>query len=253
VIYDLAYYLVRIIVRLFFRIEVEGWENLRDGACIVVSNHLSWTDTIFIAYALPRTPAIHTMASRATVFNTRFKRWLLPRLAVFPVTRAHGYLDEEAVNTVYRLLESGERVLIFPEGAYGRDGRLRPLKEGIGYFALNSGKPLLPIALSGTDRLRPFSRVRVVIGKPFIPEPPRLLDLKARVERAVAAVGEALTGLGRRPPGRRRRRRWWRVTRRPAGSGESGTPQAEAGAEEAQHPRVEGEQPQHDQRQPDQG
>jgi 1-acyl-sn-glycerol-3-phosphate acyltransferase len=252
VIYDLAYYLVRIIVRLFFRIEVEGRENVPDGAFIVVSNHLSWTDTIFIAYALPRRPAIHTMASRATVFNTRFKRWLLPRLAVFPVTRAHGYLDEEAVNKVYRLLESGERVLIFPEGGYGRDGRLRPLKEGIGYFALNSGKPLLPIALSGTDRLRPFGRVRVVIGQPFIPEPPRLLDLKERVERAVAAVGAALAGVSGRASGRRRRRSWWRVGR-PGASRGSGAPQAEAGAEEAEHPRVEGQQAQHDQRQPDQG
>jgi 1-acyl-sn-glycerol-3-phosphate acyltransferase len=198
VLYDLAYRLVRILVRLFFRVEVEGQENVPAGGCLVVSNHLSWTDTVFIAYALPQRPMLHTMASRASVFNTRFKRWLMPRLGVFPVSRSRGNLDEEAINSVYALLDLGERVLVFPEGAYGRDGQLRPLKEGVGYFALNSGKPLLPISVSGTARLRPWSRVRVVIGEPFIPEPPRWLEVKLRVQDVVETVGRVLGRLGRR-------------------------------------------------------
>jgi 1-acyl-sn-glycerol-3-phosphate acyltransferase len=217
--YGIAYRLVRLVLGLLFRIEVEGRENIPEGACLVVSNHLSWLDTAFIVYALPRRPMLHTMANRSTVFNTRFKRWLLPRLAVFPVSRARGYLDEEAVNTVYQLLESGERVLIFPEGAYGKDGQLRPLKEGVGYFALNSGKPILPISVSGTDRLRPFSRVRVVIGPPFIPKAPPLLELKERVRRVVGAIGDTLERLGQRSA--TPRRRWWRRRSRP-GRAETG-------------------------------
>lgn len=197
-IYSLVFGILRIIARLFFKITVEGRDNVPAGGFLVVSNHLSWTDTIFIALALPHTQMLWTMANATTVFNTRFKRWLLPRLAVFPVTRQRGFLDETAVARVYELLQGGDWVLIFPEGAYGRDGQLRPLKEGIGHFAINSGKPLLPVSLTGTGRLRPFSRVTVTIGEPFIPRVPLVWDVTARVRAVVDVVGQRLAALGRR-------------------------------------------------------
>jgi 1-acyl-sn-glycerol-3-phosphate acyltransferase len=181
-------------------------------------------------YALPAKPPLHTMANESTVFNTRFKRWLLPRLAVFPIRRNRGMLDEAAVEGVYELLNSGERVLVFPEGAYGKDGQLRPLKDGVGYFAINSGKPLLPLSLSGTDRLRLFGRVRVVIGKPFIPDPPRSWQVKERVAAAVAAVRTSLSRLGRRSPGPRRGCLPWRPPSRRRGSARADAPQV-AGVE----------------------
>ena len=213
--YNLAYFLVRLILGLFFRVDVVGEENVPDGACLVVSNHLSWTDTIFIAYALPRLPKIHTMANRASVFNRPWKRWLMPKFALFPVTRQRGYLDEEAVETVYQLLQSGERVLLFPEGAYGKDGRLRPLREGVGHFAINSGKPLLPVSVRGTARLRPFSRVTVVIGQPFIPAVPAWWDLKKGVGAVVATVATALSRLSSSSQRRPLLRRVWDLRLRP--------------------------------------
>jgi len=218
VLYNLAYLLVRLILGFFFRVDVVGEENVPDGACLVVSNHLSWTDTIFIAYALPRLPKLHTMANRATVFDRPWKRWLMPKFALFPVTRQRGYLDEEAVETVYQLLQSGERVLIFPEGAYGKDGRLRPLKEGVGHFAINSGKQLLPVSVRGTARLRPFSRVTIVIGPPFIPAVPAWWDLKRGVGAVVATVATALSRLSSSRPRRPLLRRVWdlRLRRTPA-------------------------------------
>ena len=233
-IYALLQILIRLVLRVFLRVEVEGRENVPDGGFLVVSNHLSWTDTVFIIYALPRGPRLHTLANESTVFNTRFKRWLMPRVAVFPIRRNRGMLDEEAVEGVYRLLEAGERVIIFPEGAYGRDGQLRPLKDGVGYFALNSGKPLLPVSLTGTNRLRPFGRVRVVIGRPFIPDPPRMWAIKRRVASAVAAVRTSLSRLGRRPAGRRR----WFERFRPSPAG-AAAPRS-AWSDVAQVARVEG-------------
>jgi 1-acyl-sn-glycerol-3-phosphate acyltransferase len=230
VIYAVLQVLIRVILRVFLRVEVEGRENVPEGAFLVVSNHLSWTDTVFIMYALPAKPPLHTMANESTVFNTRFKRWLLPKLAVFPIRRNRGMLDEAAVEGVYELLNSGERVLVFPEGAYGKDGQLRPLKDGVGYFAINSGKPLLPVSLSGTDRLRPFGRVRVVIGKPFIPDPPRSWQVKERVAAAVAAVRTSLSRLGRRSPGPRRGCLPWRPPSRRRGSARADAPQV-AGVE----------------------
>ena len=217
--YDIVQVLVRVVVGLFFRVEVTGRENVPAEGCLVVSNHLSWTDTIFIMYALPRRPRLWTMANETSVFNTRFKRWLMPRLCVFPIRRNRGMLDEQAVNRVYGLLNGGERVLIFPEGAYGKDGQLRPLKDGVGYFALNSGKPLLPISLTGTGRLRLLSRVTVDIGVPFIPDPPALWDVRERVAATVAAVRARLGRMGARATAVRRRGLFpWR--RRGSGGGE---------------------------------
>jgi 1-acyl-sn-glycerol-3-phosphate acyltransferase len=235
--YDFLQVLVRVIIGVFFRVEVVGAENIPEGGCLVVSNHLSWTDTIFIMYALPRKPRIHTMANETTVFNTGFKRWLMPRLAVFPIRRNRGMLDEQAVNQVYDLLNSGERVLIFPEGAYGKDGQLRPLKDGVGYFALNSQKPLLPVLLTGTGRLRPFRRVTVQVGRPFIPEPPLVWEVKARVQSAVGSVREAFVRLGRRAP--RRVRPGWARWRLPGSAREP----TEAGGVETLDADVEGRQP----------
>ena len=206
--YGFLQVLIRLIVGMLFRVEIVGQEHIPAGGCLVVSNHLSWTDTIFIMYALPRNPRIHTMANASTVFNTDFKRWLMPKLAVFPIRRNRGMLDETAVNLVYDLLNSGERVLIFPEGAYGRDGQLKPLKDGVGYFALNSGQPLLPILLTGTGRLRPGKRLTVQIGRPFIPEPPLRLAAKERVQEVVGSVRDAFSRMGQRIPRPARTPRW---------------------------------------------
>jgi 1-acyl-sn-glycerol-3-phosphate acyltransferase len=183
VLYALAEILVRAVLRLFLRVQVEGRENIPEGGAMVVSNHLSWTDTAFVLYAFPRGTRLWTMANETTVFNTGWKRWLMPRLCVFPIRRNRGMLDEAAVEHVYSLLNSGEKVLMFPEGAYGKDGELKPLKDGVGYFALNSQKPILPVSLSGTNRLRPWGRVHVVIGQPFIPDPPAVWEVKRRVAR----------------------------------------------------------------------
>jgi 1-acyl-sn-glycerol-3-phosphate acyltransferase len=215
-IYALAQVLIRVILRLLFRVEVEGRENVPEDGFIAVANHLSWTDTLFIMYALPPQPWLYTMANESTVFNKPWKRWLLPRVGVFPIRRNRGMLDEEAVNGVYRLLEEDKRVLIFPEGAYGKDGLLRPLKDGVGYFAINSGKPILPISLSGTNRLRPFAKVRVVIGRPFIPVPPLAWTVKKRVNAVVAGVRTSLSRLGRRSR-KGRLGSWRRLGRRVSG------------------------------------
>ena len=216
--YVVAQLLVRLVLGVFFRVEVTGRENIPTEGCLVVSNHLSWTDTAFIMFALHRKPRLWTMANETSVFNTRFKRWLMPRLCVFPIRRNRGMLDEQAVNRVYDLLNAGERVLIFPEGAYGKDGQLRPLKDGVGYFALNSGKPLLPVSLTGTGRLRLFGRVTVEIGAPFIPDPPVFWEVRERVAATVASVRARLGRMGRRAGAVRRRGIFpWRLRRKNGG------------------------------------
>ena len=150
------------------------------------------------------------MARRETVFNRAWKRRLLPLVGVFPISPNKGELDEQGLRTVYQVLERDGVMLIFPEGRYSRGRALRPLKNGIGYFALQAGVPICPVALSGLDRLRPFGRVEVSIGPPIRPDPPAWWTFNRRVERMVDRVRRAITHAFARE--RVRPRRWIRLT-----------------------------------------
>jgi 1-acyl-sn-glycerol-3-phosphate acyltransferase len=191
--------LVRWLVRLFFRVNVTGLENVPNPPYIIAANHQAWFDPAFIIPFLPEAPMIYTMAKRETVFNRAWKRRLLPLIGVFPISPHHGELDEAGLRTVYQVLERRGVVLIFPEGRYSRGRGLRPLKVGIGHFALHAGVPICPVAVRGTDVLRPFRRIDVVIGPPVQPDPPAWWALSNRVATVVENVRIALTnGLRRR-------------------------------------------------------
>ena len=139
------------------------------------------------------------MAKRETVFNRAWKRRLLPLIGVFPISPNKGELDEAGLRTVYQVLERGGVVLMFPEGRYSRGRALRPLKVGIGHFALQAGVPISPVTVRGTDVLRPFSRIDVSIGPPILPDPPAWWTLSRRVATVVERVQSALaSGLKRR-------------------------------------------------------
>ena len=207
--YRLVYGLVWLVLRLLFRVRVEGRENIPAPPFIIAANHTRWYDSLFIIGAFihaRRLPMIYTMARRDTVFNRRWKRWLVPRFGVFPVLPRQGQLDQGAVATVYQLLARGAVVLIFPEGGYSRGRRLRPLKKGVAYFALEAGVPICPVAVSGLDRLRPFGRVTISIGPPIRPDPPGWWDLNRRVLRTVESVRRAIIhAFEREDSGHRRR------------------------------------------------
>ena len=199
--YRMAYRAVRWLVRVLFRVTVTGVENIPNAPYIIAANHQAWFDPAFIIPFFPGAPMIYTMAKRETVFNSGWKRRLLPLIGVFPISPQRGELDEAGLRTVYQILERGGVVLIFPEGRYSRGQGLRPLKVGIGHFALQAGVPVCPVAVRGTDVLRPFSRVDVTIGPPIQPDPPAWWALSSRVAKMVENVRIALTtGLRRRRP-----------------------------------------------------
>ena len=101
-------------------------------------------------------------------------------------------ISSAGLRTVYQVLERHGVVLIFPEGRYSRGRALRPLKAGIGYFALQAGVPIVPVAVRGTDVLRPFSRIEVTIGPPIKPDVPAWWELSRRVTQVVENVRLAL-------------------------------------------------------------
>jgi 1-acyl-sn-glycerol-3-phosphate acyltransferase len=191
--------LVRWIVFRWFRVTVTGLENVPAPPFIIAANHQAWFDPAFIIPFFPEAPVIYTMAKRETVFNSGWKRKLLPLIGVFPISPQRGELDEAGLRTVYQVLDRGGVVLMFPEGRYSRGRALRPLKTGIGHFALQAGVPVCPVAVRGTGVLRPFSRIEVTVGPPVLPDPPVWWELKERVNRVVDNVQRALaTALHRR-------------------------------------------------------
>ena len=186
---------------MFFRVTVTGLESIPEPPFIIGANHQAWFDPAFIIPFFPEAPVIYTMAKRETVFNREWKRRLLPLIGVFPISPQRGELDEAGLRTVYQVLDRRGAVLIFPEGRYSRGRALRPLKVGIGFFALHAGVPIVPVAVRGTDVLRPFSRIEVTIGLPIQPDAPAWWELSRRVSRIVENVRVALTsGLRRRRP-----------------------------------------------------
>jgi len=184
---------VRWLVSVFFRVDVTGLENIPAPPYIIAANHQAWFDPAFIIPFFLEAPMIYTMAKRETVFNRAWKRRLLPLIGVFPISPHRGELDEAGLRTVYQVLDRHGVVLIFPEGRYSRGRALRPLKVGIGHFALHAGVPICPVAVRGTDVLRPFSRIDVTIGPPIKPDAPAWWELSSRVTKIVENVRLALT------------------------------------------------------------
>ena len=191
--------LVRWIVTHLFRVTVTGLENIPQPPFIIAANHQAWFDPAFITPFFPGRPLIYTMAKRETVFNSRWKRWLLPKIGVFPISPNRGELDEQGLRSVYQVLDRNGVVLMFPEGRYSRGRALRPLKNGIGYFALQAGVPISPVGVTGTGRLIPFRRIEVSIGAPVRPDLPAWWGLSRRVNTVVESVRSAIaTALRRR-------------------------------------------------------
>ena len=206
---NIPYRIVRLIaiplIRLCFRIQVDGRENLpRTGNYIVIANHLNWLDEFALLLLFPVEPRLHFLADPTILVTRKFQWWLIRTTGGYvPVVRErHG--DQALFHHVDRCLEVGGAVAIFPEGNYGpKEGELMPFKKGFAHFAIKAGVPVIPVALSGTKDLWFRKRIQVVIGKAMTPvgHTPETLTAAA-FER----IGELMPRYTE-PPGRKLLRR----------------------------------------------
>ncbi|GAC1509915.1 MAG: hypothetical protein NVS1B3_12270 [Candidatus Dormibacteraceae bacterium] len=169
------------LIRLCFRLQVEGRENiLHSGNYIVIANHLNWLDEFLLLLLFPVEPRVHFLADPTTLVTRKFQWWLIRTTGGYvPVVRErHG--DKALFHHVDRCLEVGGAVAIFPEGNYGpTEGELMPFKKGFAHFAIKAGVPVIPVGLSGTKDLWFRKRIHVVIGKalePAVQTPETLTD-----------------------------------------------------------------------------
>jgi glycerol-3-phosphate dehydrogenase (NAD(P)+) len=192
----------------YFRFQRIGREHVpKRGPVIIASNHRSFLDPFVIA-CMARRPMYYVAKKEIFLYN-RLLAWVLAALGAFPVERGTG--DAEFIRTAKAILARGDIVLMFPEGTRTRPGALGKPKRGVGRLALETGAPVVPMAVIGTEairkgwRIRPH-KVRLRAGRalhfPVVPEPSVALAgaVTDRIWPCVMLQWEWLGGL---PPVRR--------------------------------------------------
>jgi glycerol-3-phosphate dehydrogenase (NAD(P)+) len=206
-----VYWLVRAFLQpalqIYFRLSRMNRQHIpAKGGVVLASNHRSFLDPFVIGCCLRR-PIF--FVAKQELFKRRSVGWFLNCLGAFPIRR--GESDEEAMKTARTLLERGDAVVIFPEGTRIRKGSLGKAKRGVGRLALESGVPVVPIAVLGSERARRGYLVRPVkvklrFGRPLtfprVDAPSKNLanEVTARIWPCVELQWEWLGGL---PPMRK--------------------------------------------------
>ncbi len=142
-------------IHVYFRLRRTGRRHIPDGAVILASNHRSFLDPFVIGCCLRR--PIYFVAKKE-LFENRLQAWFLNALGAFPVDR--GASDKEMLKTARQILDRGDVVVIFPEGTRIRPGGLGTPKRGIGRLALETGAPVVSLAVIGTEAVRRGWRIR---------------------------------------------------------------------------------------------
>lgn len=160
-----------------FRPKITGKKHLpKQGAAILASNHMSFSDSIFLPLAVPRRI---TFLAKSEYFTGRgIKGWLMKKFfegaGQVPIDRSGGRASEAAVNTAIGILKSGELLGIYPEGTRSPDGKLYRGRTGMARIAIEAGVPVIPVAMIGTYDIQPIGqvfprikRVGIAFGEPI--------------------------------------------------------------------------------------
>jgi 1-acyl-sn-glycerol-3-phosphate acyltransferase len=165
------------LLRFIFRPWVRGVENVpSSGAAILASNHLSFSDSIFLPLQCPR-PVVF-LAKSEYFTGKGLKGWLVKTFFTatgqLPIDRSGGKASEAALNTGLSVLEQGQLLGIYPEGTRSPDGRLYRGRTGIARMVLEAKVPVIPVAMIDTEKVQPIGkrlprvrRVGIVYGKPL--------------------------------------------------------------------------------------
>ena len=167
------YYVGRLIVRMILllltRWQIKNRENIpSQGALLIVANHLNLVDPPLLVVSLGR--RVIFMAKKE-LFQSRVVGYFVRGFGAFPVHR--GQLDKKTMHQVHRLLDDGQALVMFPEGTRSKNAQLQPAFPGAALIASRSGVPIVPVGISGTEKMKGMvwmlrrPRISVNIGHPF--------------------------------------------------------------------------------------
>lgn len=157
-VYDLTRTSTRGLIAGLCRPTVVGLENVpASGGFIVAPNHLSFLDSVLVQALMPRPVAFFAKAEYFTGTGVRgaLMRSFFEGVGSIPVERGQQAASVQALKTLLEILEAGDGIGIYPEGTRSRDGLLYRGRTGVGWLALTTGAPVVPVGLLGTDRLQP--------------------------------------------------------------------------------------------------
>lgn len=211
--YHFANFLVKVALIALTRREVRGREYVpRQGPLIVVANHINFIDPPFLSASIPRRI---TFMAKMELYNTPWMRLLLSAVGAFPVRR--GRLARRALRHALSALAQGEAIGIFPEGTRSQNRQMQPAQPGAALIALQSGAPILPVGISGSERVRGVlsvlrrPRIVVNIGHPFqlpaIAGKTGASELNSHTELIMAHIAALLPASYRGPTRPRQRER----------------------------------------------
>ncbi len=193
--YRLSKFVIGPGLRMLARTEVIGAKNVpANGAAILASNHLSVLDSFYLPLMLER-PV--TFAAKSEYFtgkkpSERVVGAYLRATKQLSVDRAEARAAQDMLESALELLKDGALFGIYPEGTRSPDGRLYRGRTGVGWLALHSGVPVIPVAMVGTQRLLPPGRrlprpgrIEIRIGEPLLFDEYRDQPAGARQRRQV--------------------------------------------------------------------
>lgn len=190
--------LVGALFRLVFRIRVEGREQIPPGPCVICANHLGWSDPFLMLLFLAPNPRLVMLGLHPRAISA-FRSWVVDHLGVLiELDRAHPV---EGLRQALAALEAGNTLLVFPEGTYkgAQEGTLQTTYPGAAYLSLASGRPIVPVGLTGSKELWVRRPITIRIGPPLWPQP----GPGTRHQQAEALTGEIRSALLALLPGDR--------------------------------------------------
>ena len=179
--YTVLHTVVPPVAKLVWRPEVAGLENVpRTGAVIIASNHLSFADSLVIPIVAPR--KVHFLA-KSDYFTGRGVKGALQKawfegMGMLPVDRDDPKAALGSLDTALEVLRRGEAFGLYPEGTRSRDGRLNRGRTGVAHLALTAGVPVVPVGLTGTEKLQP-------VGSTL----PRVVPISVRFGEPIEVTG----------------------------------------------------------------
>ncbi len=195
--YTIVKGILSVLIWLFFKFKVFGADNIpKEGGVIIASNHVSYLDIPFLACGIGRSV---DFIAKSELFRNRVFGWILKSLGTFPIKR--GSIDRWAISEAIKRLRDGRVIVIYPEGARSKDGRLNDPKRGIGMLVALSGARVIPSFIMGTGTVLPrgarmirFNPVRLYLGNPL--DFTRVTNAKKGKELYAEISEEIMMGIG---------------------------------------------------------
>ncbi|GAA5230238.1 lysophospholipid acyltransferase family protein [Arthrobacter cryoconiti] len=159
--YDLTRVVTKGAIRGLCRPRVLGLENVPlEGPVIVAANHLSFLDSVIVQALTPRPVSFFAKAEYFTGkgIKGQLMKSFFEAVHSIPVERGEQAASVKALKTLVEILSRGDSIGIYPEGTRSRDGILYRGRTGVGWLALTTGAPVVPVGIIGTEKLQPAGR-----------------------------------------------------------------------------------------------